>query len=118
MSTDNEAKTVKPWTPGEWVQIPQHGAGPVIAHEYDTGKEMNPKGLRLVCHVLSRGKSMSQDEANARLIAAAPALYEALEFALRASISGTEVDARRSFDLMKSALRKANPAAFELTGHE
>ncbi len=35
--------------------------------------------LRLICHVLQRGNSLKEDEANARLIAAAPDLLEALE---------------------------------------
>lgn len=69
-------------TPGPWEEIPQHGAGPMIAHKYATGKQMNPIGLRLVCHILMRGNSMDEDQANARLIAAAPELYAACEAAI------------------------------------
>lgn len=65
-------------TPGPWSIVPQNGVGPMIAREYETGKQMNPKGLRLVCHVLARGNSLPEDEANARLIAAAPDLLAAL----------------------------------------
>lgn len=66
-------------TPGPWEVIPQHGAGPMIARRYETGKQMSPTGLRLVCHVLQRGSSLQQDVANSRLIAAAPELLEAGE---------------------------------------
>lgn len=51
-----------------WKLIPQSGAGPMVAHEYDTGKQMNPTALRLVCHMLQRGNSLEQDKANADLI--------------------------------------------------
>jgi hypothetical protein len=77
------------FTPGPWVQVPQHGAGPMICHEYKTENQMNPTGLRLVCHILQRRDSLEQDEANAALINAAPELYEALEWALdRISFAG------------------------------
>ena len=61
-------------TPGPWDVIPQGANGPLIARQYETGQQLNPKGLRLVCHVLTRRDSLSQDEANARLLAAAPDL--------------------------------------------
>lgn len=67
------------FTPGPWTEIPQNGAGPMICRKFETGKQMNPVGLRLVCHVLARGSSIVEDEANARLIAAAPDLLAALE---------------------------------------
>ena len=63
-------------TPGPWDVIPQNGAGPMIAHRYDTGNDINPTGLRLVCHVLERKASFEVDAANARLIAAAPTMYD------------------------------------------
>ena len=66
------------FTPGPWADIPQNGAGPMIAHKFETGNQINPTGLRLICHMLQRGNSLEQDEANARLIAAAPELYAAL----------------------------------------
>lgn len=70
-------------TPREWKQIPQNGAGPLIAHPFETGKQMNPTGLRLICHMLQRGDSLEQDKANAELIAegisALPTLLDALE---------------------------------------
>lgn len=65
-------------TPSPWEAIPQHGAGPMIAHPFETGKQMNPTGLRLVCHMLQRGSSLEEDQANAKLIAAAPEMAEAL----------------------------------------
>jgi hypothetical protein len=66
------------FTEGPWEEIPQHGAGPMIARRFDTGNQMNPTGLRLICHVMQRRDSLLTDEANAALIAAAPDLYEAL----------------------------------------
>jgi hypothetical protein len=65
-------------TQGPWEEIPQHGAGPIIAHPYETGSQMNPRGLRLVCHVLARGNSLKQDEANARFIASTRTLVPQL----------------------------------------
>lgn len=65
-------------TPAPWTIIPQHQAGPMIAHEYETGNQMNPKGLRLICHVLQRKDSLATDVDNARLIAAAPKLLATL----------------------------------------
>jgi hypothetical protein len=59
--------------------MPQHGAGPMVARQFDTGKQMNPVGYRLVAHMLQRRDSLETDEANARLIAAAPTMLEALE---------------------------------------
>lgn len=66
-------------TKGPWAIVPQSAGGPMIAHPFDTGKQMNPRGLRLICHVLTRGNSIAEDDANARLIAASPDLLEALQ---------------------------------------
>lgn len=66
-------------TPGPWSEIPQHAAGPMIAKVIETGKQMEPTRLRLIAHMLQRGDSLIEDQANAKLIAAAPALLEALE---------------------------------------
>lgn len=67
------------FTKGPWKEVPQNSAGPMIAHEFETGNQMNPTGLRLVCHVLQRGNSITEDRANAHLIAAAPELLEQLQ---------------------------------------
>ena len=74
-------------TAGEWALIPQsNGAGPMLAHPYATGKQMNPTGLRLIAHMLQRGDSLAQDKANAGLIVALrngyPLLRERLSAAL------------------------------------
>lgn len=69
-------------TPGPWVAVPQSDGSAMIAHEFETGKQMNPKGLRLIAHVLARRNSLAEDEANARLIAAAPELYASLRATL------------------------------------
>jgi hypothetical protein len=66
-------------TKGPWSQVPQTNGSTLIAHEFETGKQMNPKGLRLVCFTMARGNSLPENEANARLIAAAPDLLEALQ---------------------------------------
>lgn len=58
-------------TPGEWEEVPQHGAGPMIAHRYETGNQLQPTGLRLICHMLQRGNSLKEDQANAAFIALA-----------------------------------------------
>lgn len=58
-------------TPGDWITVPQHIAGPLIAHSFETGQKMRPTGLRLICHMMERGKSLSEDQANAAFIAAA-----------------------------------------------
>lgn len=65
-------------TPGPWEQVLQNDAGPMIAHRFDTGKQMNPTGLRLICHMFERGNSLEQDKANAALVASAPELLAAL----------------------------------------
>lgn len=66
------------FTPGPWFQVPQSNGSVMIARRYETGKQLSPHGLRLVCNVLVRGSSMSEDDANAHLIAAAPEMYHAL----------------------------------------
>lgn len=65
-------------TPGPWEIVLQSGAGPMIAHRFDTGKQMNPTGLRLIAHMLERGNTFLEDRANAQLIANAPRYYDAL----------------------------------------
>ncbi len=84
-------------TDGPWTAVPQSDGSAMIAHEYETGNQMRPKGLRLVCHVLTRGNSLKQDEANARLIAAAPELYALLvELTdIEGPLPGTQMWARK-----------------------
>lgn len=64
-------------TPAPWAIVPQTNGTSLIAREYATGKQMNPKGLRLVAFTMTRGDSLAEDEANARLISAAPDLLAA-----------------------------------------
>ncbi len=69
-------------TPGPWDIVPQTGGdGPIIGHRYETGKQMNPTGLRLVCQSVERGDSLTQDRANACLIASSPDLLAACVYA-------------------------------------
>jgi hypothetical protein len=60
-------------TAGPWIRVPQRGTGDMIAREYDTGKQMSPRGLRLICSMLMRGNSRKQDQANSEFIANARA---------------------------------------------
>ena len=109
-------------TPGPWDVIPQNGAGPMIAHCYDTGNDINPTGLRLVCHVLERKASQEVDRANARLIAAAPELLEALKgllavFAPGGNIAASEGSADRAVaEADAEAVAAANAAIAKAEG--
>lgn len=71
-------------TPGPWTRVPQTKGGDLIAREFATGNQMNPKGLRLVAFMMARGDSLPEDEANARLITAAPDLLAALRMTAEA----------------------------------
>ena len=66
-------------TPGPWSQVPQSDGSTLIARRYETGNQMKPMGLRIVGFTMARKDSLQEDEANARLIAAAPELLEALK---------------------------------------
>lgn len=63
-------------TPGIWERVPQSQGGDLIAHRFETGNQMNPMGLRLVCFMVARGNSLKEDEANANLSTAAPDLLD------------------------------------------
>jgi len=65
MSDTKQQHTAEPW-----ISVPQSDGSSMIAREYETGKQMNPKGLRLIAHVMARGNSLAEDEANARRIVA------------------------------------------------
>ena len=67
-------------TPGPWSRVPQSKGGDLIAQEYETGNQMNPKGLRLIAFMMSRGDSLATDEANARLISIAPEMAEMIRY--------------------------------------
>ena len=41
-------------TPAPWEEVPQSRGGPIIARRYETGYQMNPTGLRLICHIFQR----------------------------------------------------------------
>lgn len=51
-----------------WVNIPQTNGSSMICREYETGDQMNPKGLRLIANVLARLGSLREDEANTEFI--------------------------------------------------
>ena len=64
------AKTAGTHTQEPWILVPQSDGSAMIAREFETGKQMNPKGLRLIAHALARRDSLKEDEANARRIVA------------------------------------------------
>ena len=103
------------FTPGPWAQVPQSNGSVMIARRHETGKQLSPHGLRLVCNVLVRGSSMSEDDANAHLIAAAPEMYEALERIYgRLLMSERDGDAHITEEdgaMVEAALRKARGEA-------
>lgn len=65
-------------TPTPWILVPQGDGSSMLAREFETGKQMNPKGLRLVSHVFARGNSLAEDEANAAYIVLAVNCHEEL----------------------------------------
>ena len=67
------------FTPAPWIAIPQTDGSSILAHEYETTNQMKPKGFRIIAHLLARLNSIKEDEANARLILAAPDLLEVLK---------------------------------------
>jgi hypothetical protein len=92
-------------TPGPWSQIPQSTGGPIIAHKYETGNQLNPIGLRLVGLTMARKDSLKEDEANARLMAAAPDLLSALRMVLD---DPSSLDGRpRTYEAVRAAIKKA-----------
>ena len=97
-------------TPGPWEHIPQNGAGPMIAHSFETGNQMRPTGLRLIAHMLERKSSLEEDQANACLIAAAPDLLGALKRTLKFIRLGNHPNVGDMLDQAEAAIAKAEAA--------
>lgn len=76
-------------TPTPWVNIPQSNGSAMLAREYETGNQMNPKGLRLIGNILARGNSLSEDEANAEFIVRSCNVHDELVAALYEILEGT-----------------------------
>ncbi len=55
-------------TKGDWKDIPQSNGSSMIAVEFETGKQMNPKGLRLIANTLARKDSLHEDQSNTDFI--------------------------------------------------
>lgn len=55
-------------TPGPWSLIPQSNGSSMVVLVRETNQQMQPKAFRLIAHVLARGNSLAEDEANARRI--------------------------------------------------
>jgi hypothetical protein len=97
----------KPWTPGPW-PVDQSGDG----KRYIIGKGLveGPNGYE-VAEVYADDAPYAETRANARLIAAAPDLYEALEAILQTVdaqyASGIRWDPAQR-DAARKALAKAN----------
>lgn len=99
--------TMSAYTPGPWTPIPQNNGSVIIAHEYETGQQMKPKGLRLVCHAFAWGNSLKEDEANACLISAAPELLEALKAIFEDNCFYHKDGDERAYQLATEAMAKA-----------
>lgn len=69
-------------TPLPWIKVPQNDGSAMIAHEYQTGDQLRPKGLRLIAHVMARSKSLAEDEANTAFIVRACSSHDPLVTAL------------------------------------
>jgi hypothetical protein len=106
--TNTPSKTAH--TPGPWTIVPQSGAGPMIAHPYETGNQLNPHGLRLVCHVLARYNSLEQDNSNARLIAAAPDLLQSLKLCVARLEEYQDAEGGIALEFARAAITKAGGA--------
>jgi hypothetical protein len=98
----------RPWTPGPWRIEAPHG----YAHDV-----VSADNNYIICGFGPAEYSDSTNDANARLIAAAPELYEALEFVFE-HIADKErgprdlypafgLDARRAIEMTRAALAKA-----------
>lgn len=74
------------WTPGPWFLINPHCVGGPV----EPGWEEAGQG---VAHCGMRARTRTEAEANARLIAASPAMAEALEKAIPVLLSAHENDA-------------------------
>jgi hypothetical protein len=99
-------------TEGPWILVPQSQGGDLVAHEFETGKQMNPKGLRVIAFMMSRGDSFKEDTANAALIAAAPDLLEACKLALdELRIDPSQPSEATAIEALKAAIAKATPTA-------
>jgi hypothetical protein len=95
-------------TPDEWRIVPQNDGSAMIAREYETGNQMEPKGLRIVGLIMARWNSLPMDEANAELIVA-------LRNAIPAILAmGAECERLRG---ERDALATALLAAFNAISH-
>ena len=111
------SKQTHTYTPGPWSRVPQTSGGDLIAREYATGKQMSPKGLRMIAFMMARGNSLEQDEANARLIAAAPVtkqerdeLRAALEqVLLYTRLTGRSINLQLACDKARALLARIKP---------
>lgn len=92
-------------TPGTWIKVPQTNGDILIAREFLTGNQMQPKGLRIVGFIMTRGNSLVEDEANANLVASAPELLQALQQIDSNAAESVEWIRR----VARSAIAKAEP---------
>lgn len=66
-----------------WIGVPQSNGSTMIAREFETGEQMNPKGLRIIAFTMARGNSLTEDEANAALIVHRVNIYDELVEAIK-----------------------------------
>lgn len=94
------------WTPGQWEAV-EYPSGWTVRTVYQ-----NSEGLRTTAWPAVVNCGSQPNEANARLIAAAPDLYEAGAALVGGHPLGetdTVLVSRAAFEQMRSALLKANP---------
>lgn len=100
-------------TPGPWQVWPTHWAGGNDSHQYHGHNTIwidSPNGEVAMVRPDANGKVTHATYANASLIAAAPAMREAIEeTVLQIELSGYPT--KENFDKLKAALSKARGAA-------
>lgn len=97
-------------TPTPWSIVPQTNGSSMIVRHYETGKQLCPKAMRIIAHVLARGNTLSEDEGNAAFILEACNSHAHLQEQLRVAVWALEHYAYRlpkSIDYEGSTARTA-----------
>lgn len=97
-------------TPLPWVLVPQGDGSSMLAREFETGKQMNPKGFRLIAHILVRGNSLPENEANAAFIKRAVNAHEELVgllYVCQGFTQGLALDKHEGAQILHKAITQA-----------